>query len=110
MSRISGALQDNPVHFQAFREILLDMRFLPAGRVQSAMGSTRGVTAYNCLAGDTLILTLEHGSVPIQDVVGQQVHLLDGNGNWVKCPILCHGEQETYELTFKGGFESIVIR
>lgn len=53
MSRIAGALQDSPQHFQATRELLMDMRFLPAGRVQSAMGSTRGVTAYNCyVSGD----------------------------------------------------------
>lgn len=109
-SRISGALQDNPKHFQEFREILLDMRFLPAGRVQSAAGSIRGVTPYNCLAGDTKILTLEYGSIAIKEVVDQSVHLLDGNGNWTECPILCHGEQETYELDFKGGFESITLR
>ncbi len=109
-SRIAGSLQDSPQHFQAFREILMGMRFLPAGRVQSAMGTLRTVTPYNCLAGDTEILTLEYGSVEIQSVAGQEVHLLDGKGNWVKCPVLCHGEQTTYEMYFKGGYEKSIIR
>src|SRR3990167_4752519 len=48
MTRVAGALADNQKHFKEFREILLDMRFLPAGRIQAAMGNTRKVTALNC--------------------------------------------------------------
>lgn len=48
MNRVADSLADNTEHYQSFRSILLDMRFLPAGRVQSAMGSPRQVTPYNC--------------------------------------------------------------
>lgn len=48
MTRIANHLKDSTEHFEEFRDILLDMRFLPAGRVQSAVGSPREVTAYNC--------------------------------------------------------------
>lgn len=48
MTRVANALKDDEGHFQEFRSILYDMRFLPAGRVQSAMGAPRRVTAYNC--------------------------------------------------------------
>lgn len=54
MGRVAGALSDNPAHFRALREILLDMRFLPAGRVQAAMGSTRQVTPYNCFVSGVI--------------------------------------------------------
>jgi ribonucleoside-diphosphate reductase alpha chain len=54
MGRIASATRDDEQHYQAFREVLLDMRFLPAGRVQSAMGSTRGVTPYNCYVSGTI--------------------------------------------------------
>ena len=54
MSRIAGALTDGPIHFYAYREILLDQRFLPAGRVQSAVGSPRKVTAFNCYVSRTI--------------------------------------------------------
>jgi len=52
--RIANALKDSPDHFDAFRDILREMRFLPAGRVQSAMGSHRRVTGYNCFVSGTL--------------------------------------------------------
>ena len=48
MTRVAGALQDDDAHFRDFREVLYDMRFMPAGRVQSAMGAPRRVTPYNC--------------------------------------------------------------
>ena len=48
MYRIAGTLSDGSEHYHAFKDILLDMRFLPGGRVQSAIGSPRLVTAYNC--------------------------------------------------------------
>lgn len=54
MNRIASALSDGPEHFHAFRDALLDMRFMPAGRVQAAMGSTRGVTPYNCFVSGTI--------------------------------------------------------
>jgi len=46
--RIADALKDDDEHFDEFKRVLRDLRFLPAGRVQNAMGSTRQTTAYNC--------------------------------------------------------------
>jgi ribonucleoside-diphosphate reductase alpha chain len=46
--RIAGALKDTPDHFEAFKDTLRHMRFLPAGRVQNAMGAARQTTAFNC--------------------------------------------------------------
>ena len=46
--RIADALKDTPDHFEAFKDTLRCMRFLPAGRVQNAMGSVRQTTAFNC--------------------------------------------------------------
>ena len=53
-TRIADALKDNDEHFRAFRDILLDQRFLPAGRVQAAMGAARQVTPYNCFVSATI--------------------------------------------------------
>jgi len=47
-ARISGALTDDQEHYSKFNDILKDQRFLPGGRVQSAAGSYRRVTAFNC--------------------------------------------------------------
>lgn len=54
MNRIAAALKDDDQHFADFRDALLNMRFLPAGRIQSAMGSTRQVTPYNCFVSGTI--------------------------------------------------------
>lgn len=54
MKRIANALKDDQQHFKAFREILTDQRFMPGGRVQSAMGSPREVTPYNCFVSGTI--------------------------------------------------------
>jgi len=54
MTRVADALKDNDEHFNSFREILLEQRFLPAGRVQAAMGAVREVTPYNCFVSCTI--------------------------------------------------------
>lgn len=54
MNRIASALKDDDRHYADFREALLGMRFLPAGRVQSAIGSTRQTTPYNCYVSGTI--------------------------------------------------------
>jgi ribonucleoside-diphosphate reductase alpha chain len=54
MTRVASALADDQKHFLATRDILLDQRFMPAGRIQSAMGSTKIVTAYNCFVSGNI--------------------------------------------------------
>lgn len=53
-SRVANALKDSDDHYQAFREVLLDQRFLPGGRVQSAVGAPREVTPYNCFVSQII--------------------------------------------------------
>lgn len=52
--RIADALKDSPTHFEEFKDTLRHMRFLPAGRVQNAMGALRSTTAYNCFVSGTV--------------------------------------------------------
>jgi len=59
MTRVAGALEDNEEHFRSFRSILLDKRFLPAGRVQVAVGATRSTTPYNCYVSGTIHDSME---------------------------------------------------
>ena len=54
INRIAGALCDNAEHELELQDILGEMRFLPAGRVQSAIGSRRITTAYNCFVSGTI--------------------------------------------------------
>jgi len=54
MNRVASAMTDSEPHYREFRDILRDMRFMPAGRIQAAMGSSKGVTPYNCYVSGTI--------------------------------------------------------
>ena len=59
MSRIADTLKDSDEHFKVCQEILLDQRFLPAGRVQASIGATRSTTAFNCYVSKNIPDTSE---------------------------------------------------
>ena len=54
MTRLAGALNDGEEHRSHIKDIFLNQRFLPAGRVQSAIGSPRKTTAFNCFVSQTI--------------------------------------------------------
>lgn len=53
-NRVAATLGDSEEHRRSFRDILLNQRFLPAGRVQSSIGSPRLTTAFNCFVSETI--------------------------------------------------------
>lgn len=65
MNRIASAMSDDERHYRQFRDVIRDMRFMPAGRVQSAMGSLRIVTPYNCFVSGRIedSFVEGHGSI-----------------------------------------------
>lgn len=68
MNRIACALEDSDNHFRAFRDCLLDMRFMPGGRTQAAIGSTKNVTAYNCFVSGVIEDSFVDGHGCIMDI------------------------------------------
>tara|TARA_R110000851_G_scaffold191445_1_gene342088 strand:+ start:8932 stop:10629 length:1698 start_codon:yes stop_codon:yes gene_type:complete len=52
--RIANSLKDSDLHFEEFKDVLRHLRFLPAGRVQNAMGAARQTTAFNCFVSGIL--------------------------------------------------------
>lgn len=67
MTRIASKLADNNEHFESSRDALLNMRFLPGGRIQSAIGSSKFVTAYNCFVSGTIEDSFVHGHGAIME-------------------------------------------
>jgi len=61
INRVASALKDSDDHYQAFRRIMGDMRFMPGGRIQGAMGATRATTPYNCYVSGTIEDSFVHG-------------------------------------------------
>jgi ribonucleoside-diphosphate reductase alpha chain len=67
MTRVASTLADSPEHFDALREILLNQRFMPAGRIQAAVGSTKAITPYNCFVSGTIEDSYTDGSGSIME-------------------------------------------
>lgn len=53
--------------FHAFRDILEGLRFMPGGRIQAAIGSTKRVTPYNCYVSGTIADSFVDGHGSIMD-------------------------------------------
>lgn len=67
MNRIAATLKDDDGHYYKLRDVLLNQRFLPGGRIQAAIGSNRHVTAINCFVMPTIEDSLV-GTHSIMDV------------------------------------------
>lgn len=65
MRRIAVALSDGKAHHKALLDALLNMRFLPGGRIQAAIGSTKNVTAYNCFVSGAIADSMTGGESAI---------------------------------------------
>lgn len=78
-TRIADALKDSEDHFHSFRDILIDQRFLPAGRVQAAMGAARQVTPYNCFVSPTIPDSMG-GIMDVAKVAAETMRLGGGIG------------------------------
>lgn len=66
-NRVASALKDNDEHYHALREITGQQRFMFAGRIQSAMGSSRATTPYNCYVSGTIEDSFVNGDGCIMD-------------------------------------------
>src|SRR4051795_11337166 len=53
---------------------------------------------FHCLAGETGVLT-ENGTVPIRELAGKTVRVLNGNGGWVEAPFKSYGVQRLMRVT-----------
>lgn len=78
-SRVANSLADDEDHFYITREILLEQRFLAAGRVQSAVGSARRTTAFNCFVSPTIEDSMD-GIMDVAKIAAQTMRLGGGIG------------------------------
>ncbi len=91
--RISGTLADNDEHRVALKDILGNMRFLPAGRVQTDIGSPRQVTAFNCFVSgvieDSFSSIMEKATEAAETMrrgggIGYDFSRIRPRGDWIK--------------------------
>jgi DNA primase len=63
---------------------------------------------YHCLAGETGVLT-EDGTVPIRELAGKTVRVLNGDGGWVEAPFRSYGIQRLMRLTLSRNGRTKVV-
>lgn len=106
--RIANALalaEDESVrenYAELFYDALADFKFLPAGRIIAGAGADRNVTLFNCLSGETKVLT-DKGLVAIRDLTGKTARVLDANGAWTDADFHQHGRQPCAAVALSGG-------
>lgn len=112
MTRVADALKDSKGHFDDFRDILYHQRFMPAGRVQAAMGAPRQVTPYNCFVSNTIPDSMD-GIMQIAAEAAQTMRLGGGIG-YDFSTLRPHGDlirsldsRSSGPLSFMGIFDAI---
>lgn len=85
-------------------ERLFVMKWTPPGRGLWCMGTDfvenrTAAALFNCLAGETEVLTRHAGYQQIKDLVGQKVEVLTSTGAWVLAPINAFGTQPLSRIT-----------
>lgn len=102
------------VDYQEIRDAIYNVEVMPSMRALMTAGPALNkcnVSGYNCLAGDTLVTTLEYGIIPIQQLAGMVVNIVDGNGNWTPAMCSSFGKQELFEIELTtAGTGSYVIK
>jgi ribonucleotide reductase alpha subunit len=94
---------------------ILAHNVMPSMRLLMTAGEAakkNNIAAYNCLSGETLVITKEYGTVSISSLEGKKVHIIDGDGNWTLSECKCYGEDNLYEisLTTPGIASDYIIR
>tara|TARA_Y100000361_G_scaffold17515_1_gene13652 strand:+ start:876 stop:2570 length:1695 start_codon:yes stop_codon:yes gene_type:complete len=93
VERIARTLSDSQEHYAHLYEILHNMRFLPAGRVQTATGSPRAVTAFNCFVSgkieDSMDSIMERAKEAAETMrrgggIGYNFGHIRPHGDWIK--------------------------
>ena len=59
-----------------------------------------GDAVENCFHRSTKVMTIEHGPIEIEKIVGEEVTVKAKDGVWRKAKVRSYGEQDLYEYTF----------
>lgn len=85
---------------------VLNQRVMPSMRALMTAGPAlkrENVAGYNCLAGDTKILTKEYGLTEISSLEGKKVSVLNSDGEWSETIVNNYGEQSLSKINFRFG-------
>lgn len=87
---------DEPL-FSEIRDSILNLKVMPSMRGLMCAGPALerdNMALYNPVSGDTLVLTKEHGNVPIESLEGKQATVLNKDGRWAEATFTGYGVQD----------------
>jgi len=101
VARHLSSIEEEPEYWEKrFYEALDGFKFVPGGRILAWAGGAHKVTPYNCLSGDTFVMT-EEGPQQIRELQGGvRVHTMDGVN---EATFRSYGEDELFEITISNG-------
>lgn len=109
--KVGDALSET--EYGEIREALLKQEICPSMRLLWSAGDAcdaTNVTAYNCLTGDTPVLTEEHGLISLKEAYQYgKLNLLGHDGEWHESVINSFGEQEVVDVTITKGRRKRII-
>lgn len=80
MDRIANCLKGRNTWFHSFREMLLNQRFLPSGRIQATIGTGETATYADCFTSPTIGDSLTMGDNSILGVASKSAEILRMGG------------------------------
>ena len=86
---------------RCYRWLLSDFRFVPGGRIWAMLGTGLERTAYNCLAGETIVMT-EQGPRPIAELSGA-VRVVSQDGVIREAHFRCYGVDRLWRIELENG-------
>lgn len=94
VNRLASGLKDDDEHFYAFRDPVLNMRFMAAGRIQAAIGAPHQVTPYNCYVSGKIEDSFIEGEGSIMQRAGEaaQTMRMGGGIGYDFSPLRPNGE------------------
>lgn len=116
MNRVAGALTEGRESFLVLRDILEDLRFMPGGRIQAAVGSPKRVTPYNCFVSGTIMDSFIEGNGSIMARATESASTQRMGGgigygfSWLRprgAPIKKLGSVSSGPIEFMGIFDAI---
>lgn len=89
------------------RDAILNREVMPSMRMLMTAGAALErdhMAGYNCLTGDTKVITQEYGAVRLDEIAGQTVTAMTPAG-WREAEANYFGEKPTQRITFKPYFD-----
>lgn len=85
-------------------DAVLDLKVMPSMRCLMTAGEALKrdhVAGYNPVSGDTLVLTKEHGNVPIKNLSGSTATVLNLDGRWTEAVFRSYGSQAISKVAMR---------